>query len=385
MLTRKNYLDSIDASFLVNPICALLGPRQCGKTTLSKQYVNTNNLSAYFFDLEDPLDLAKLDNPKLALESLEGLIVIDEIQRKEELFPYLRVLVDKFPKRKILVLGSASQDLIRQSSETLAGRISYIEMNPFNINEIDDIKKLWCRGGFPKSYLASTEMISNQWRKNYIRTFLEKDIRNFGFDISSQTMRRFWSMLAHYHGQIFNASDIGRSINVSYKTSDRYLDILTGTFMIRRLSPWFENISKRQIKSPKIYFRDSGLLHTILGIEDRNALLKHPKLGASWEGMALEQVIKHLEVDNDDCYFWATQGGAELDLLILKNSQKLGFEIKYTDSPKITKSMYIAINDLGLDSLTIIIPGAEQFALEDKIKVCGIDNLLHYVPADNNI
>lgn len=375
MLTRKYYLDAIDTSFLVNPICALLGPRQCGKTTLSKQYAEKNKLPTHFFDLEDPIDLSKLDNPKLTLEPLEGLIVIDEIQRKEELFPYLRVLVDKFPKKRILVLGSASQDLIRQSSETLAGRISYIEMTPFSIHETDDIKKLWYRGGFPKSYLASTEIISSQWRKSYIRTFLERDIRNFGFDIPPQTMRRFWSMLAHYHGQIFNASEIGRSINVSYKTSDRYLDILTGTFMVRRLSPWFENLSKRQIKSPKIYFRDSGLLHTILGIENHEYLLKHPKLGASWEGMALEQVIKHMEVENDDCYFWATQGGAELDLLILKNSKKLGFEIKYTDSPKITKSMRIAIEDLGLDNLTIVIPGTEKFKLEKNIEVCGIENL----------
>lgn len=375
MLKRKNYLDAIDRSFLVNPICALLGPRQCGKTTLSKQYAESNKLQTHFFDLEDPLDLSKLDNPRLALEPLEGLIVIDEIQRKEELFPYLRVLVDKFPKRKILVLGSASQELIRQTSETLAGRISYIEMTPFSIHEIDNLLKLWHRGGFPKSYLATTEAISSQWRKSYIRTFLERDIRNLGFDVPPQTMRRFWSMLAHYHGQIFNASEIGRSINVSYKTSDRYLDILMGTFMIRRLSPWFENLSKRQVKSPKIYFRDSGLLHTILGIENYYDLLKHPKLGASWEGMALEQVIKNLEVENDDCYFWATQSGAELDLLVFKNSKRLGFEVKYTDNPKITKSMRIAINDLSLDSLTIIIPGIERFKLEEKIEVCGIESL----------
>lgn len=375
MLTREYYLKSIDTSFLVNPVCALLGPRQCGKTTLSIQYMKMSNLQNHFFDLEDPIDLAKLDNPKLTLEPLEGLIVIDEIQRKEELFPFLRVLVDKFPKKRILVLGSASPDLIRQSSETLAGRISYVEMTPFNINEVNDVKKLWYRGGFPKSYLASSEIISSNWRKSYIRTFLERDIRNLGFDIPPQTMRRFWAMLAHYHGQIFNASEIGRSINVSYKTSDRYLDILTGTFMIRRLSPWFENLSKRQVKSPKIYFRDSGLLHTILGLENQYDLLNHPKLGASWEGMALEQVIKNMGVENDDCYFWATQGGAELDLLIFKNSKRLGFEIKFTDFPKITKSMRIAIEDLGLDKLTIIIPSKEKFKLEENIEVCGIENL----------
>lgn len=373
MLQRKHHLDAINNSFLVNPICALLGPRQCGKTTLSKEYAKTTDLEKHFFDLEDPIDLAKLDNPKLTLEFLDGLIIIDEIQRKEELFPYLRVLVDKYPDRKILVLGSASQELIKQSSETLAGRISYIEMTPFSIYEVDNSNKLWSRGGFPKSYLSTSDSISNQWRKSYIKTFLERDIRNFGFDIPPQTMRRFWSMLAHYHGQIFNASEIGRSINVSYKTADRYLDILTGTFMIRRLSPWFENISKRQVKAPKIYFRDSGLLHTILGIENYNNLLIHPKLGASWEGLALEEIIKHLKVESDDCYFWATQGGAELDLFIIKESKKLGFEIKYTDNPKITKSMRVAMHDLKLDSLTIIIPGKEKFKLEENIIVCGIE------------
>ena len=257
MLNRPHFLKLIENSFKVTPICAILGPRQCGKTTLSKEYSQKINKEIHFFDLEDPVDLSKLDNPKLALESLEGLIVIDEIQRREGLFPYLRVLVDKYPERRILVLGSASQHLIRQSSETLAGRISYIEMTPFSISEVNDTQTLWSRGGFPRSYLASANEISYEWRKSYIRTFLEMDIRSFGFEIPPQTMRRFWSMLAHYHGQIFNASEIGRSIDVSYKTSDRYLDILSGTFMIRRLAPWFENIAKRQIKSPKIYFKDS--------------------------------------------------------------------------------------------------------------------------------
>lgn len=374
MLERNHYINAINNSFLVNPICALLGPRQCGKTTLAKAYAKTTNLPTYFFDLEDPLDLVKLENPKLSLESLEGLIIIDEIQRREELFPYLRVLVDKYPDRKILVLGSTSAELINQSSETLAGRINYIEMTPFGIDEVDNIRELWVRGGFPRSYLGASDNISNMWRKSYIRTFLESDIRNLGFDISAQTMRRFWYMLAHYHGQIFNASEIGRSINVSYKTADRYLDILTGTFMIRRLSPWFENLAKRQVKSPKIYFRDSGLLHTILGIDNYNALLQHPKLGASWEGMALEEVIKHLGAEEHDCYFWSTQSGAKLDLLIIKDGQKLGFEIKYTDNPKMTRSMHIAKSDLKLDRLTIIIPGKEYFYLEEGITVCGTEN-----------
>ncbi len=375
MLKRKSYFESIDYNFTVNQVCAILGPRQCGKTTLAIEYAAKLNIATHLFDLEDPTDLTKLQNPKLTLSQLDGLIIIDEIQRKEELFPYLRVLVDSDPKKKILVLGSASQDLIRQSSETLAGRISYIEMTPFSYEEVGNIKTLWSRGGFPKSYLASSDLISSHWRKNYIKTFLERDIRNFGFNIPPQTMRRFWGMLAHYHGQIFNASEIGRSIDVSYKTSTRYLDILAGTFMIRRLSPWHENLSKRQIKSPKVYFRDTGILHTILGIKNHSELLMHPKSGASWEGFALEEVIKTLDVDNEDCYFWGTQSGAELDLLITKDAKKMGFEIKYTDSPKITKSMHIAIENLKLDKLNIIIPGDKCFKLEEKIEVIGVEAL----------
>lgn len=371
MLERK-YLNQISESFQIAPICALLGPRQCGKTTLANEYAKNLKGKFFLFDLEDPLDLAKLDNPKLTLEPLDGLIVIDEIQRRPELFPILRVMVDKYNK-EFLILGSASSELIRQSSESLAGRINYIEMSPLSLEEATDVSILWNRGGFPRSYLAKSDMLSNEWRKSYIRTYLEKDIKNLGFDISSQTMRRLWNMIAHYHGQILNASELGRSINVSYKTIDRYIDILSGTFMIRRLSPWFENIGKRQIKSPKIYFRDSGLLHTILGIENTEQLQMHPKLGSSWKGFALEEVIRKLDTDYNDCYFWATQGGAELDLLVIKNGKKLGFEIKYTDSPKITKSMHSAIDDLNLEQMTIIIPGKDKFKLSEDIEVYGIE------------
>lgn len=373
-MLKRIYYNQITNSFNIWPICALLGPRQCGKTTLAKEYAKNLKEKYFLFDLEDPLDLAKLDNPKLALESLDGLIVIDEIQRRPELFPILRVMVDKYNK-KFLILGSASSELIRQSSESLAGRISYIEMAPLSLEEIDDSSKLLIRGGFPRSYLAASDKLSNEWRKSYIRTYLEKDIKNLGFDVSSQTMRRLWNMLAHYHGQVLNASELGRSINVSYKTIDRYIDILSGTFMIRRLSPWFENIGKRQIKSPKIYFRDSGILHTILGIENTEQLHMHPKLGASWEGFALEEVIRKLKADSNDCYFWATQGGAELDLLIFKDGNKLGFEIKYTDSPKITKSMHSALNDLKLDQMTVIIPGKDKFKLSEEVEVCGLEAL----------
>jgi predicted AAA+ superfamily ATPase len=249
-------------------------------------------------------------------------------------------------------------------------------MTPFCLKEVNDIKTLWQRGGFPRSYLSSTDKISHNWRKSYIRTFLEQDIPSFGFNIPSQTMRRFWSMLAHYHGQIFNASEIGRSIEVTNKTVSRYLDVLTGTFMIRRLNPWFENISKRQIKAPKIYFRDSGLLHTLLSIENERQLLFHPKIGSSWEGFALEEIIRSLGVDNEDCYFWSTVSGAELDLLVTANNQKIGFEFKYVDSPKITKSMHIAIENLKLEKLIVIIPHETEFLLSDKIAVYGLSRFI---------
>ena len=376
---REQFVKSIGDSFEIAPICALLGPRQCGKTTLSKHYVEKLKEPVHFFDLEDHLDIAKLENPKLTLEPLQGLIVIDEIQRRPELFPMLRVLVDKSDK-KFLILGSVSQELIRQSSETLAGRINYIEMTTFNLAEVRDLNALWVRGGFPRSYLAKNDTVSNSWRKTYIKTFLEKDIRGFGFDIPPQTMRRFWMMLAHYHGQIFNASEIGQSIGVTYNTSIRYLDILSGTFMMRPLAPWYENIGKRQVKSPKVYFRDSGLFHTLLNIESKTQLMSHPKLGCSWEGLALEEVIRYLKVENEDCYFWATQSGAELDLLITKDGTKKGFEFKFTDSPKMTKSMHIALNDLQLDDLTVIIPGRASFKMYEKVQVLGLEDFLSTTP-----
>lgn len=376
-MINRTLLDKIIDSFEVAPICVLLGPRQCGKTTLAKTCAERfGKQGVHFFDLEDPVNLARLDNPKIAFEPLSGLIIIDEIQLRPDLFPVLRVIVDNTDKH-FLILGSASQQLIRQSSESLAGRINYLEMTPFSLKETDNTKTLWQRGGFPKSYLASSERISNSWRKSYIRTFLEKDIASFGFDIPPQVMRRFWYMIAHYHGQLFNASEISRSIEVTNKTASRYLDILAGTFMIRRLNPWFENISKRQIKAPKVYFRDSGLLHTLLGIETIEQLYSHPKLGISWEGFAMEEVIRSLEVDNEDCYFWSTQSGAELDLLVTTNSKKVGFEFKFTDSPKITKSMNIAFQDLKLDKLIVIVPHEVEFPLADNISVCGLERFIN--------
>jgi len=373
-MNRNQYLQEIETAFSVNPVCAILGPRQCGKSTLAGMYAKTQQLT-HVFDLEDPTDLARLENPKLALMDLDGLIIIDEIQRRPDLFPIIRVLVDKFKKR-FLILGSVSRDLINQSSETLAGRISYLELTPFSYSEVHEVKNLWLRGGFPLSYLAKDITTSALWRKSYITTFLERDIPNLGINIPAETIRRFWMMLANSHGNIFNASELGRSLGYSDTTIKRYLDILVGTFMIRRLNPWFENISKRQVKSPKVYFKDSGILHSLLGITDNESLITNPKLGASWEGLALEEVIRYNKADALDCYFWATHSNAELDLLIVQNGKKMGFEVKYTDAPKITLSMQIAINDLKLDSLTVIIPGNHNFPLSDRIKVMGLETYL---------
>lgn len=327
-----------------------------------------------FLILENNLDLARLENPMLVLPDLsENLIVIDEIQRRPDLFPALRVLVDE-PKRKqkYLILGSASRDLIKQSSETLAGRIGYIELTPFSLDEVDHENVLFLRGGFPKSYLAENDEESYRWRESYITTFLERDIPALGFQIPPEQIRRCWMMLAHYHGQIFNASEIGKSLGVSDHTVRKYLDILIGTFMIRCLQPWHENLKKRQIKSPKIYFRDSGILLALLGIKDEKKLNVYPKLGSFWEGFALEEIIRQSRARSEECYFWGTQSGAELDLFIIKDGKRIGFEFKYTDRPSITSSMKIALADLNLDHLYIVYPGKHVFKLADKITARGL-------------
>lgn len=377
-MQRKKYLQEIKTQFQVHPVCAILGPRQVGKTTLAKMYVaEAHQKKVHFFDLENPVDLARLENPMLALSTLSAeLIVIDEVQRSPELFPILRVLADEQTrKRKFLVLGSASRDLIRQSSETLAGRIGYIELMPFSLLETKKVELLWLRGGFPRSYLATDDSESYLWRQSYITTFLERDIPSLGFQIPAQQIRRFWLMLAHYHGQIFNASELGRSLGISDHTVRKYLDILVGTFMIRTLTPWFENLGKRQVKSPKIYFRDSGILHALLGIQNEEQLNSYPKLGAFWEGFALEEVIYASRARAEECYFWATQSGAELDLFIFKDGKRLGFEFKYTDSPKITASMRIVQHDLELDHLYIIFPGKEAFPLAEGITAQGLETI----------
>jgi predicted AAA+ superfamily ATPase len=372
MIKRQSYMHRLEDVFSVHPICGLLGPRQCGKSTLAKMFVKENiHSKVHYFDLEDPLDLANLEMPQLSLDPLEGFIIIDEVQRRPDLFPYLRVFVDKYPERKILILGSASQDLLRQSSETLAGRIRYVELTPFTLFETKNSPLLWLRGGFPRSYLAQDDAKSLDWRKGFIRTFLERDVNQLGFNVSAYDLRRLWTMLAHYHGNVLNYSELARSMGVSDNTIRKYVHLLQGTFMVRLLKPWHENIQKRQIRTPKIYLRDSGILHALLDINDD--LIRHPKVGASWEGFALEELIRHFSAEDEECYFWSTQSHAELDLLIIKGGQRRGFEFKYTDRPKVTRSMQIALDELKLDQITVIIPGNKHFFLTQKIEVKGID------------
>jgi len=378
-MLRYSFLQKIERYFRSHSIVALLGPRQCGKTTLAKQYLK-NQKSAppeNYFDLEDPVDLQRLENASLTLEPLKGLIIVDEIQRRKELFSVLRVLADKKKdEQQYLILGSASRELIKQSSESLAGRIAYIELTPFSYGEVDNLNTLWERGGFPRSYLAHSEEESCDWREFYVRTFLEQDIPNLGIRIPSEALRRFWTMLAHYHGNIFNSSELARSFGTSDTTIRRYLDLLTGTFMIRQLQPWHENINKRQVKAPKIYFRDSGILHTILNIRSHSELLHYPKLGASWEGFALEEVIRKHDGRASECYFWSTYSGAEVDLLIPKGDRFLAYECKCSEAPKMTKSMQIVLQDLPIEHLYVVYPGDRTYPLSEKVTVTGLKALL---------
>ena len=382
-MVRKRLTQCIADQFQVARVVALLGPRQSGKTTLARQFTSSGgvpfNVALNYFDLEDPAHLERLTTPRLALEKLNGLVVIDEIQHRPDLFPILRVLVDGAQNpAKFLILGSASRDLIRQGSETLAGRIGFVEVTPFSLVETgaEMAEILWIRGGFPLSFLAGSDAASWLWREAYIKTFLERDIPALGIQIPAATLRRFWMMLAHYHGQQFNASELGKSLGVADTTVSRYLDILTGTFMVRRLTPWFENLKKRQIKTPKIYFRDSGILHRLLGIPGMEQMVTHPKLGASWEGFALEQVIRASGVSEEEAYYWGVHNQAELDLLLFRNGKRLGFEVKYTDTPKATSSQRAALEHLKLDSLTLVCPGHASYPLDDKIHVRGLGHLI---------
>ena len=371
-------MQQIGACFQSHPMVGILGPRQCGKTTLARDYIGTlTDEQVNYFDLEDPEHLNRLSDPRLALDPLEGMIVIDEVQRMPELFPLLRVLIDRRPRKQTyLILGSATRELLRQTSESLAGRIVFLELPPFTIFETDDPQRLWLRGGFPPSYLAKTNADSLNWRKAYITTFLERDLPTLGIDFAANTMRRFWMMLTHWSGNVFNASEFARSLDVTSPTIKRYLDILAGTFMIRTLQPWHANIHKRQIKSPKIYFRDMGLMHALLNLADQASLQGHPKLGASWEGFALEQVIQIYQADTAECFFWGTYANAELDLLIVQGDKKSAFEFKFTSTPKITPSIRSVIEALNLEQVTIIYPGNNTYQLTDVVRVTNLKQLL---------
>lgn len=352
------------------PAVILLGPRQCGKTTAAHEVWRA--MGGAYFDLEDAESpLLRTETAKLVLQDLRGLVVIDEIQRQPNLFPLLRVLADRNPlPARFLLLGSASLDLVRGVSESLAGRIAYVDMDGFDLSEVgpDAQDKLWIRGSFPRSFLADDERQSFEWRSNFMRSFLERDIPQLGIRVPALTLRRFWTMLAHYHGQVWKSAELARSLGAKEDTARKYLDILSGTFLLRRLPPWFENVGKRLVKAPKVYVRDSGLLHALLGLKDKMQVQGHPKLGFSWEGFALEQVIRLTAADRD-AYFYKTHGGAELDLLLMRDGKRFGFEFKYEDAPRSTKPMHIVLEDLRLEKLWIIYPGKTAYPLTERMEV----------------
>lgn len=379
MLTRERYLFRVNRALTRNPVVALLGPRQCGKTTLARQLMPPGH--AQYFDLEDPVIAHLMEQPMTALQALKGLVVIDEAQRQPALFPVLRVLADRAGQpATFLILGSASPELSRQASESLAGRIEIIEMRGFDLAELppDSQAALWQRGGFPRSFLAADEDASVAWRKNFIRTFLERDLAALGFGLSPALMGRFWTMLAHYHAQIWNGSEMAAALGVAPNTARAYLDALEQTYMIRRLLPWQANLGKRLVKSPKIYFRDSGLFHTLTGIHSAPGLLTHPKLGASWEGFALEELLQAHQPDQ--AWFYAVHGGSELDLLMEKGGHRIGVEFKRADAPSATRSMHLALTDLALHELWVIYPGTRTYSLADRITARPLSDALHLPP-----
>lgn len=357
------------------PIVTLLGPRQYGKTTLANHLIRS--VPSHYFDLENPVDEVRLAEPMTALERLQGLVIIDEVQRAPALFPVLRVLTDRAPQAvRFLLLGSASPELVRVSSESLAGRVAFVDMGGFGLREVGAtaMRRLWLRGGFPRSFLARSDAESGAWRRDFIRTFLERDLRTFGIDISARALRRLWTMLAHYHGQVWNASEIGRSLGEAHTTIRRHADVLAGALVVRELQPWFENAGKREIKSAKLYVRDSGILHSLLGAESFQALESHPKLGASWEGFVIDQLLN--VAGTRDAYYWGTQSGAELDLLVMVNGKRIGVEVKYADAPRMTRSMRIALEDLQLSHLYVVHPGSARYDLGSRAEAIGLPDLL---------
>jgi predicted AAA+ superfamily ATPase len=366
-----------------HPVVGILGPRQVGKTSLARAVVRRHRGPVTLLDLEDPADLARLADARLTLEPLRGLVVIDEIQRRPDLFPLLRVLADR-PRRpaRFLVLGSASPDLLRQSAESLAGRVAYHELGGFSLEDVGPRRadRLWFRGGFPRSFLARTEREGDEWRRAFVRTFVERDLPQLGITIPGATLERFWAMLAHYHGQVWNASEFSRSFGVSDASVRRYVDLLAATFAVRTLLPWSENLGKRQVRSPKVYLADCGILHALLGIRERRDLERHPKLGASWESFALEAVVRRLGVEWRECHFWATHGGAELDLLVVRGRRRWGFEFKRTSAPAVTRSMRVALQDLRLERLDVVHGGPHSFALAPRMRAVAFSRLLDDIP-----
>jgi predicted AAA+ superfamily ATPase len=374
VIARPDILKRIRRALSRSRVVALLGPRQSGKTTLARELVPPDSVN--YFDLEDPTSLARLDEPMTALSSLRGLVVIDEVQRRPDLFPVLRVLADRRPRpARFLVLGSASPDLLRQASESLAGRLETVTLSGFSLGEVGvtALPRHWERGGFPRSFLARSGADSLAWRREFIQTFLERDLPQLGISIPAPALLRFWTMLAHYHGQIWKAAEPARSLGTSEPTVWRYLDLLTGLFMVRQLPPWHQTIGKRQVKAPKIYLRDSGLLHQLLGIRTTRELLAHPKCGASWEGYVIEEALKALQPHQ--AYFWATYQGAELDLLVFRNGRRIGIEAKRADAPTLTASMRIALADLRLDRILVLYPGSARYPLAERVAVMPVTDL----------
>ena len=370
MLTRRAHLTRLKERLSQFPVLALLGPRQVGKTTLARQLAASWPETVTHFDLEDPDDQARLSDPAFVLRALTGLVVLDEIQTRPDLFPLLRVLADRSDTpARFLILGSAAPELVRNASESLAGRVAFHELEGLGLDELAEspppaesewLESRWLRGGFPRSLLAPDLEASRQWREAFVRTYLERDLPQLGLNLPALTLRRFWTMLGHYHAQTWNGSELARALGVSDKTVSRYLDILEGTFMAWRLRPWHANLGKREVKAPKVYLSDTGLLHSLLGITDQDNLLSHPKCGASWEGFALGEVIRHTQARRDECYFWALHSGAELDFLLVRGAQRLGFEVKLTRSPKVTASMRTAQQALALDHLYVLCHALDQ-------------------------
>lgn len=373
MIDRPRILGLIRAALGRSPVVVLSGPRQCGKTTLARQLLSPDSLS--YFDLEDPTSLARLDEPMTALGSLEGLVVIDEIQRRPELFPVLRVLVDREVSARFLLLGSASGELERQGSESLAGRIERIAIGGFTLDEVGAGRqdRLWERGGFPRAYLAGADEDSAVWRSQFIQALLERDMSQWGVSVPASALRRLWTIIAHYHGQMWNAAEAARALGLSQPTARRYLDMLSDANVVRQLQPYHANVKKRQVKSPKVYVRDSGLLHRLLGIRTRKELLEHPKVGASWEGFVVEQILA--TEPHEDAWFWATHQGAEMDLLLQREAGLFGVEIKRADVPRMTPSIRIALEDVGLQRVAVVYPGSRRYPLASNVEVVPAGDL----------